>query len=313
MALPVATVIPLAGANARMAPQNHYDFRQMFPTAGNIFFVHHSGSATGTGLSPGDAVSTIDAGINLCTASQNDHVVVLPGHAEDITTATAIACDVIGISIVGLGEGSLIPTISHTAAAGAVAITVASVRLKNLKFVANFAGGVTNAISIAAGGDGCTLDGIVMRDTTSDKEFLVHVAVATTVDDLTIKNCDFRGIIAGSMTNSILFAGTSMNTTIQDTFIHVDSSDDTIDHLAGAATACLIRRCVVVNEDTTTALYCVRHKSDGTGVTHDCRFAYNKVDAEVSVGGASWWLFNHGCNTIAEGSILEPAATHAIP
>lgn len=312
MALPVKTVVPLAGANRKVAEHNNYDFRQMFPTAGNIFFVHHSGTSTGTGLSPGDAVSTIDGGINLCTASQNDHVVVLPGHAENITSATGIAADVIGITIVGLGDNTLTPTVSMTHADGAVAITVASVTLRNLRFVANVASGVTNAISIAAGGDGCTLDKIVMRDTTTDKEFIVHVAVATTVDDLLIRNCDFRGL-GGSMTNSILFAGTSTNTTIEDTFIHVDSSDDTIDHLAGAAVSCLIRRCTVVNEDTTTALYAIRHKSDGTGVSYECNLAYNKVDAEVSLGAAAWWLRNQGCNTIAEGSIVEPAATHAIP
>lgn len=311
MALPVATNIPLVGSNAKMAPQNFYDFRQMFPTAGNIFFVHHSGSATGTGLSPGDAISTLDAAIGLCTASQNDHIVVLPGHAENITGT--VACDVAGISIVGLGEGGMMPTISHTHLAGVVSVSAANVRIKNIKLVANVASGVTNAVSIAATGDGCTLDGLVIRDTTNDKEFIVQIAVATTVEDLTIKNCDIRGSIGGSTTNTILFAGTSVNTTISDCYIHVDSADDTIDHLAAAAVACRISRCVVVNEDTTTALYCVRHKSDGTGVTHDCRFAYNKVDAEVSLGAAAWWLENRASNTIAEGSILEPAASHAIP
>lgn len=281
---------------------------------GAVFFVDSNGggSATSGGLTPESAFTTIDAAIGYCTASKNDTIYVMPGHAENITSATGINCDVAGINIIGLGENNLVPTISMTAAAGAVAVSAANVRLKNLKLVANFATGVTNAIAIAATGDGCVLDGIVMRDTTTDKEFLVHVAVATTVTDLLIKNCDFRGL-GGTMTNSILFAGTSTNTTIENCFIHVDSSDDVVDHLAGAAVSCMIRDCTIVNEDTTTALYCVRHKSDGTGVTYNCNFAYNKVDAEVSLGAAAWWLRNQGCNTIAEGSIVEPPATHAIP
>src|SRR3990167_9367773 len=281
---------------------------------GSVYFVDSNGggSATSGGRSPESAFTTLDAAIGACAASKGDTIFIMPGHAENLAAADSVDADVAGIRIIGLGENALVPTFSMTAAAGAFKIDAANVYVKNIRLVANFAGGVTKAIDVTADADGLTLDGIECRDTTTDKEFLIHVAVATTVTDLHIKNCDFRGL-GGTMSNSILFAGTSTNTTIEDSFIHVDSSDDTIDHLAGAAVNCLIRRCTVVNEDTTTALYCIRHKSDGTGVCYDCNLAYNKIDAEVSLGAAAWWLRNQGCNTIAEGSIVEPAASHAIP
>ena len=284
-------------------------------TRKQILFVDSNGGGSGTsgGLTPESAFTTLDAAVANLTASQGWKIYVLPGHAENITAATSIALDVAGIEIIGIGENALMPTFSATAAAGACTISAANVTLRNLKFVANFAGGCTNAIDIAAGGDGCTLDNIVMRDTTSDKEWLVHVAVATTVDDLVIKNCDFRGIVAGSMTNSILFAGTSTNTTIQDSVIIVDSSDDTVDHLTGKATNWFMRNCTVINGDTTTALYCVRLEATSTGATVNCQFGYDKVDAEVSLGAGAWWLRNWGSNTIADGGVAEPAGSAAIP
>jgi hypothetical protein len=307
------TLVPAVGGNRKVVEHNLYDFRALAQNTGNIWFVDSGMAASGTGLSPEDAVTTIDAAVNLCTASNGDVIFVMEGHAENLTAATSINADVAGITIWGLGHGNAIPVLTTTAAAGSITVGAANVTLKNLRMEAGFAGGTTAAITIAAAGDGCTLENIIMRDTVAGSEFLLHVTVATTVTDLTIRKCDFRGLVGESMTNSILFAGTSTWATIEDTYIHVDSSDDTVDHLAGAAVGFLMRRCVVVNEDTTTALYAVRQKSDGTGVHHDNRFAYNKVDAEISIGAACWWLENRASNTIAEGTILEPAATHAIP
>jgi hypothetical protein len=239
-------------------------------------------------------------------------IYVMPGHAENLTAATSVNCDVAGVEIIGLGNGSLIPTFSTTAAAGSITIGATDVTIRNIKLLANFATGTTVGVTVAAAGDGCTLDGLKFRDTSAANEFLVHIGVATTVTDLTVKNCSFV-TAAGSLTNSILFAGTSTDCVIEDCYFYVDSSDDVIDHLAGASANLVVRRCVIINIDTGAAGYCLRYKSDGTGVAYDNRFAYNKVDAEISIGAAAWWFQNYASNTIAESGLLDPATTHAIP
>ncbi len=307
------TTIPLAGGNAKVGEHNAYDFRQLSNNTGNIFFVKHTGSSTATGLSPEDPISTIDAAIGLCTASNGDVIFVMEGHAESIATATAINCDVAGVTIWGLGHGATLPVITTSAAAGSITVGAAKVTLKNLRVIAGFAGGTTTGFTIAAAGDFCTLENIIMRDGAANTEFLIHVSVATTVTDLLIDRCDFRGLVAETMSNSILFAGTSENTTIRHTTIIVDSSDDTVNHLTAKATNWLMHHCTIINGDTTTALYCVRLESTSTGVTHNCQFAYNKVDAEVSLGAAAWWLRNWASNTIADGGVPEPAGAAAIP
>ncbi len=74
-----------------------------------------------------------------------------------------------------------------------------------------------------------------------------------------------------------------------------------------------MRRNVIINADTDAAGYCLRYKSDGTGTAYGNFFAYNKVDAEISVGAAAWWFDNKASNTIAESGLLDPSTAHAIP
>lgn len=279
-----------------------------------VFYVHSGdGSNAYDGLSWRAPFATLDYAIGQCTADDGDVIFVRPGHAENLAAASAVNVDVAGVRIIGLGEGNLRPTFSATAAAGEFEIGAANVTIRNLRLVCNFTGGSTAAIQVAAAADGCTLDGLEFQDTTNAKEWLVHISVATTVTDLVVRGCKMIGLVGGSMTNSILFAGTSSNVVLEDNYFFVDSSDSVIDHAADAAVNFRASRNIVINEDTTTALYCLQQHASSTGVAHDNRFAYNKVDAEVSAGAAMWWFNNLASNTIAESGLLDPTTSHAIP
>ncbi len=284
---------------------------------GNIFFVDSGNTAAsdaaGYGLNPDRPFATLDYAIGNCTASNGDVIYIMPGHAENITTATAINCDVAGITIIGLGQGNLIPTFTATAAAGALTIAAANVTLKNVRFLAGFATGVTQAIAIAAAGDGCTLDGVQFRDSTSNLEYLTHINVATTVTDLTIRNCSFIGLPGGTMSASVLFAGTTTDALIENNYWDVDSSDSVVDHSAAAATGMRIHHNTIVNRDQDTAKYCIELKSDVYGTVWDNRLGYDKVDAEVGLGAGCFWFENYASNTIAESGRLDPTTAHAIP
>ncbi len=84
--------------------------------------------------------STLDFAVGQCTASRGDIIVLMPGFTESIATATALALDVAGIAIVGLGGGSLRPNITLTTATTAtIAVSAANISLKNIIFTASFA------------------------------------------------------------------------------------------------------------------------------------------------------------------------------
>jgi hypothetical protein len=283
-------------------------------STGNVFYVHSGTGGDGAegGRSPSSPLATLDYAIGLCTASKGDIIVLMPGHAENLTAADSIDCDVAGITVVGVGEGNLMPTFSTTAAAGSITVDAANVTLANLKLVANFATGTTTGLTLTASADGCTLDGIVMRDTATTSEFLIHISVATTVTDLTIRNCSFVSL-AGSMTNSILFAGTSSNVLIENCVFHVTSTDSVIDHLTSAATNITLAGNSIFNQDTSVAGYVIDCHASSTGQAVNNRGGYNKNDAEMTKGAAMFWIGNYFSNTIAESGRLDPATTHAIP
>ena len=114
---------------------------------GQVFWVNNSSVLSpdgvgGTDSGPGtykQPFSTIDYAVGRCVASRGDIILVMPGHAETITTAAQLILDVAGIAIIGLGAGSLRPTLTFGAAAANIPITAANVSVKNILHVANFA------------------------------------------------------------------------------------------------------------------------------------------------------------------------------
>lgn len=86
--------------------------------------------------------STIDAAIGACTTNAGDTIYVLPGHTEAVTS-TSIALDVAGVSIIGLGSGSLKPTLTFGATDSAINVTAANGKFQNLRITAGIGDVVT--------------------------------------------------------------------------------------------------------------------------------------------------------------------------
>jgi hypothetical protein len=111
-------------------------------TTGNVFFVD-SGSvhaADGNAAkTPTKPAATIDGAIGKCTANNGDQIIVMPGHAESLTTDGQITMDVAGVSVFGLGQGMTRPTLTYDAAAGSVIISASNCRWSNIVHVASFA------------------------------------------------------------------------------------------------------------------------------------------------------------------------------
>ena len=98
---------------------------------GKTFYVD-SAVAASEGTSPDTAVGTIAAAYALCTAGQGDTIVVLPGHAESLASATALQMTKAGVRVVGLGVGDARPTITlGTANTATIAVSAASNSFEN--------------------------------------------------------------------------------------------------------------------------------------------------------------------------------------
>jgi len=144
-------------------------------TTGNVFFVDSgAGSDTGAyGTVAEEPFATIDYAIGKCTANNGDVILVMPGHAENIVTATSFVSDVDGVKILGLGHGLTKPKLTFTAAAGTIKITGANCHFENFNLYSNFATGITTGITLGAAADGCVLKNIRMEEPRTLKNFLL--------------------------------------------------------------------------------------------------------------------------------------------
>jgi len=150
---------------------------------GDVYWVDSGASSNGEGTfrSP---FATINQAYDHVTANNGDIVFVKPGHSETVTAAGGIAFDIAGVAVIGLGSGSLRPTINFTTAVGAdINIDAANTTIANFLFTGGI-DALTGPIDINAAD--CALIGIETRDVTGQAtDFIV-------TDD----NCD-RLVISG--------------------------------------------------------------------------------------------------------------------
>jgi hypothetical protein len=172
-----------------MAQGGLYNVEDLRMTTGDRWWVH-SGTGSDTansGLSPDDALATIDAAINKCTASVGDIVYVMPGHAETIGAA-GIDADVIGLSIIGLGIENNRPTITFNATTSDIDIDATDIYISGLRCLSTV-NNLAKFVDVNA-------ERFTMEDcefvTTSTKEAYCFIDIATTKDYFTFRRCTFR-------------------------------------------------------------------------------------------------------------------------
>ena len=182
----------------------------------DIYYVDSgSGSDNNDGRDPAFPLATIDAANNKCTAGQGDVILVQPGHSETLTAE--ITLDVIGVSVIGVGQGTLRPQITQAFAGDAIAIDAANVSVENIYFneatTAPGAGGAAidinaafaivkgchfdlgtddlEAITITATGDDCVIEDNVFIVTANGPN--AGLEIEAIVERVTIRGNNFDG------------------------------------------------------------------------------------------------------------------------
>ncbi len=250
----------------------------------------HSGTgqdAAGYGSGPDKPVATIDYAMSLCTASKNDLVYVMPGHAESITSATGWVMDVIGVSVIGLGEGRLKPQITiDTADTALISITVANCTIRNVDIITNFLD-VATVLSLGGSADGFTLDGVNFYDTGIVLGALIGISVAATVSDVTIKNCNYFGLeLTAPATQFIVCAGAADRLRIENCYIKGEFSTAVLTATAVISIDVVLKDLLIVNLSTTGGG--LQLKSDSTGMAHNVQAMLLDVAAgEKAIVGAA--------------------------
>lgn len=170
----------------------------------HVFFVDSvDGETANSGNSPDTALASIDAAIGKCTANRGDLIVCLPAHVETVTAAAGLALDVAGVTIVGIGEGSLRAKINFTTAVGAsMVVSAANCTMVNILFTGGI-DALTNPVHIQAAD--FKLLGCETRDVTGQAtDFIVTTDAA---DRLYISGWKHQGDAAAGADTAISIVG----------------------------------------------------------------------------------------------------------
>lgn len=190
--------VPRTGGNTWIDTFYHYDQ----PT-GNVLYVH-SGTgvdASGYGYSPEAPVATLDYAVGLCTANNNDVIVVMTGHAESIAGAAGVNIDVAGVTVKGLGAGRGRPTFTLSAAASSFDIAAANCKVENLVFLT----GEDHAEMINVTAADCVIKDCEIVLGATGKEAVIGILAGANADRLRVENCFLHDIGVAGCDHAISF------------------------------------------------------------------------------------------------------------
>ena len=238
------------------------------PTTGNIFFVNSNAGTRGDGKSPDQALATIDAAINMCTADKGDQIWVMPGHAETIAAATSLVPDTAGVAIYGLGNANEKPVLTFSATGSQIDVTGSGTVISGLKFLSSI---TAVTIGIDIGVDDVVIENCEFNWDDTGDDFAIMIDVDS-FDRTIIRNCKFIAEeVAGC--NEAIRLDDALCVEIIDCWFTGDFTIAMI-YTASGDTACtglVIKDCYGYNCDATLGANIDLNK-DSTGVISGCRF-----------------------------------------
>lgn len=173
------------------------------PYYGNVFYVDatNGSNTANSGTSPDKAYASLATAITNVTANNGDVIVLMPGHAEAISSASALTLSKAGVTIIGVGVGSRRPTITlDTATTATINVSAANVSIENVVISANFAD-IVSAFTLTTA-KFFTLNKVDIVATAVNMNFL-HVLDTNTTDNsydgLSVTNCNWFEVDAATL------------------------------------------------------------------------------------------------------------------
>jgi len=263
---------------------------------GQVYWVSNAtptlpGQVGGSDGNPGTfnaPFGTLEYAISSCTANRGDIIFIKPGHAETISSATALAFDVAGVAIVGLGVGTKRPTFTlGTAATTTIAVSADNISILNCRFIGNFLS-ITAAFTVAAAAY-FTIDNCSFTDTSAILGFLsaVKTTVSTNSDFLQVSNCFIKSDATTKSVAPIVVLNTMTGLTLADNVVVQTVAQNNVSqflsHAALVMTAALItgNKIYSVNTDSATGAFLVT-----TSATTGSGIIQNNVVRGLDVAGA---------------------------
>ncbi len=274
---------------------------------GKEFYVDSvNGAATNDGLSWSTPLLTLDAAIAKCTADVGDVIYLAPLHAEtEATAATSIAdIDVSGVQVIGIGNGSNIPTFTIEEDDSLFTMSATNCRLSNVLIISGVAD-LAVGLNMTAAADGSVVDNCIFRDGAVDEELVIGINVVANCDNIRLIDNVFSTVPSGGCANAIVLAGGSDNSIISGNIAYGTYSAGTF--LATAAAS--INLTLIDNIFVNVGAIAVDLHTSTTGVVRKNYLGgTTTIAATFTDHDAMWCSENYVTGAVERSGLLDPGA-----
>ncbi len=224
--------------------------------------------------------ATIDFAIGKTVANRGDVIAIMPGYSETLSAANAIALDVAGIALVGLGTGTLRPQISFDETDATFALSAADTAVIGFDFISNKSDCVT-LLTVAAAALGSSFESCNFTEAGTNLNYKAAVTLTTLAHDQSFINCTFitkdilmASFITGVVHDRLYIEGCRF-------FQHGAQNSLTALVVGSDVTSGVIRDCSF--RSNIDAAKFIGFSGTSTGVTWGCSFS--SLDVAGAIGG----------------------------
>lgn len=242
--------------------------------------MYSSGWSDGTPM----LYTTVKLALAQCVANRGDVIFVLPGHTENITGATDLAISTAGVSIIGLGQGTLRPTFTFTTAIGAnIPITAANVTIKNVILDGTGFDAITSMVTVTAAGVRIVGNKFITANVTNQVALVLTTSALAT--DFVFDSNYVVGTADAGTTNGLqLVGGDDMVITNNFFYGAYTTSLGPINQITTAGLRMLIAGNTLINA-TASSTKAIVLVAGSTGIIRDNRIGILSGTAAVTAAG----------------------------
>lgn len=236
-------------------------------------------------------------------ANRGDVVLLAPGHVETITTAAGIDMDIAGVSVVGLGTGSLRPTFNFSTTVNAdMDIDAANISFENCIF--NLTGIDALVAPIDVNAANFTMRGCLVTTASASAQATVPLLTDANASGLTIIGCSFLGSANAGNNTAIRIVGGDNHVIRGNVFIGDYSTvNGAIENLTTACLNVIVEDNYIYNR-TASSTKAMVFVAGSTGIIANNRMQILSGTAPITGAAMSWVGANYYAATIATAGTL---------
>ena len=251
------------------------------------------------------AFATLTAAIadSNVVASRGDFLIVLPGYTQTMTAAGTVTVSKAGLTILGVGEGNLRPTISYsTSTAASFDVTAANVAIDNLIFTMTGIDALTAGINVSAAG--VTFRNCRIVNASASAQATLCLLTTAAADRFKFVNSEVTGTTDAGTTTAIRLVGGDSAVIENSTFFGAyGAGNGAIENITTACTNLKLLR-NFINNATAASTKAITAIAGTTGMFSENKMQILSGTAPITAAGASWAGANYYAATIATAGTL---------